>query len=453
MTSHIILTVLLGVAAVAALYIAWRLNRMLAYERSRVADEHLLVEKGLTELAACTRERDDLRTRLVEAQHRADATATRLAESERLLAAAESRLTQMGAERERNEEMLRTQFANLANDILRANSSQFKSESEERLAELLRPLRDNIDTFRRQVSDAYSAESRERFSLEKAIASLAEMSRNVEREAHDLSTALRGSNNVQGDWGEVVLESILEKSGLRKGVEYDTQVNLDDEGRKLRNEDGTSIKPDVVIRYPDRRCLVIDSKVSLSAYLDYVNTDDAEKQKGAVTRHLISVKGHVDRLSKKKYQEAVGSDKLDFVMMFIPNEPAYMLALRSDPSLWQYAYDRNVLIVSPTHLVSAMRLIEQLWSRDKVTKNAQKIATDAGKMYDKLAGFVESMKSIGDYLTKAQGSYKEAMNRLNGPRASVIKQANDLRALGVTPKKTIILSSDPTDGDEEDVKP
>lgn len=345
-------------------------------------------------------------------------------------------------ERDEHEKMLEAQFRNLANDILRRNSADFKEQNEQRLAEILNPLKEDLNQFRKTVTDTYSAESRERFALDKSIKELVELNNTISREARELSSALKGNNKVQGDWGEMVLESILEKSGLTKDEEYFVQVTTDEEGKTLQGEEGTRIRPDVVVRYPDGRFVVIDSKVSLTAFIEYVNAEDEGVRKDAATRHVRSVRNHVDKLSRKNYHDHVGSSdgKLDFVMMFIPNEPAYIAAMRIDPMLWQEAYERKVLIVSPTHLVSGLRLIAQLWSRDKVTRNAIKIAEEAGKMYDKFADFTNDMERIDKAISSARKAHEDAMRKLTSGTGNLVKRAQDLKALGIKAQKQLAAS-------------
>lgn len=338
------------------------------------------------------------------------------------------------------EALLESRFKNLANDILRQNTADLKTQNEERLREILAPLRTNIDDFRKTVTDTYNNEARERFSLSERIKELVDLNQSISRQARELSEALRGDSKVQGDWGEMVLESILEKSGLQKGVEYITQVTTDIDGNALRNEDGTLLRPDVVVKYPDGRFVVIDSKVSLTAFVDYANADNDELRDGAAIRHVRSVKKHIDELARKRYQEYVGDAKLDFVMMFIPNEPAYIAAMRLDPGLWQEAYDRQVLIVSPTHLVSGLKLIAQLWSRDRHTKNAITIAEEAGKMYDKFADFTKDMERIEKALGTTRKAYDDAMTKLTAGTGNLMTRALNLQKLGVKASKQLAAS-------------
>ncbi len=343
--------------------------------------------------------------------------------------------------RREQEALLESRFKNLANDILRQNTADLKAQNEERLSEILAPLRMNIDEFRKTVTDTYNNEARERFSLSERIKELVDLNQSISRQARELSEALRGDSKVQGDWGEMVLESILENSGLQKGVEYFTQATTDSDGNVLRNEDGTMLRPDVVVKYPDGRFVVIDSKVSLTAFVDYANADNEEIRDGAAMRHVRSVKKHIDELARKRYQEYVGDAKLDFVMMFIPNEPAYIAAMRLDPSLWQEAYDRQVLIVSPTHLVSGLKLIAQLWSRDRHTKNAITIAEEAGKMYDKFADFTKDMERIEKAIGSTRKAYDDAMTKLTTGTGNLVNRALNLQKLGVKASKQLAAST------------
>lgn len=328
-------------------------------------------------------------------------------------------------------------FKNLANDILNNNSATFKQQNEERLTEILNPLRDQIEEFKKKVNDTYNEEARELFSLKERLKDLRELGEMMGREAKQLSGALRGNTGVQGQWGEMVLETILEQSGLRKGYEYDVQVTRDDDGRVLTCESGARMRPDVVVRYPDGRRVVIDSKASLTAFLRYSSaTDDAERA-AAGKDHVVSVRRHADALATKKYSDIMGDGAVDFVMMFIPTEAAYMAAMRIDPGLWQHAYNNRVLIVSPSHLVSALKIIEQLWRREQQTANVVKIAQEAAKMYDKFVNFVSDLQTIDKNLTATRKSYDEAMKKLSTGTGNLVRRAENLRALGVKAEKEL----------------
>ncbi|MDE6813493.1 MAG: DNA recombination protein RmuC, partial [Duncaniella sp.] len=427
MSFTLILTMAMTAIVIVVLYLfrnALHKAEMLGKENVQLSME---VEKIKAEsqaaLSAVNANLSDARKNLDNLSDRLTRTAGQLASAREENSSLNTRLELLGQEIERREEqfqkqererkeqedILETRFRNLANDILRQNTADLKTQNEERLREILTPLRTNIDEFRKTVTDTYNNEARERFSLSDRIRELIDLNQSISRQAKELSEALRGDSKVQGDWGEMVLESILEKSGLQKDEEYFTQATTDSNGETLRNEDGSLLRPDVVVKYPDGRFVVIDSKVSLTAFVDYANADNDEVRDGAALRHVRSVKKHIDELARKRYQDYVGDAKLDFVMMFIPNEPAYIAAMRLDPGLWQEAYERHVLIVSPTHLVSGLKLIAQLWSRDRQTKNAITIAEEAAKMYDKFADFTKDMEKIEKALGSTRKAYDDAM--------------------------------------------
>lgn len=428
-----------SLAAVTAENTALKLD--LEKARNTDAVELATTRQALESLRATKAETEEAYARRVdqlaaELQQRLESLTALREENARLATS----LAHFEEERENREQQMTAQFKNLANDILRQNSADFKAQNEQRLEELLSPLRTNLDEFRKTVTETYSSEARERFSLTERIRELVELNNTISREARELTLALRGNNQVQGDWGEMVLETILEKSGLQEGEEYFMQVTNDQCGSALRNEAGRKLRPDVVVKYPDGRCVIIDSKVSLTAFIEYANAENEKTKDEASARHLKSMRAHIDELARKNYQDYIGEAKLDFVMMFIPNEPAYIAAMRLDPSLWQEAYDRKVLIVSPTHLVSGLRLIEQLWSRDKVTKNAIKIAEDAGKMYDKFADFTKDMDRISSAIANASKAHADAMTKLSTGTGNLVKRAQDLKALGIKAAKQLSAS-------------
>lgn len=343
------------------------------------------------------------------------------------------------AAKQNAELMQRTEahFKVMAADIMKQQSDTLRSESEQRIGEMLRPLKENIERFRNEVNQCYTAESRERFSLQERIKELIEANNNIGREARELSSALRGNSKTQGDWGELVLETILENSGLRKGEEFVVQMTTDDSGATLRDDKGHGLRPDVVVRCPDGKSMVIDSKVSLTSFVDYVNTEDAAEQDRLGKLHVASVLNHINRLSEKNYQDYVGNERLDFVMMFIPNEAAYSAAMTLDPTLWQKAYDKRVLLVSPTQLVGSLRLINQLWAQDRQTRNAIEIAEKSGQMYDKFVGFVADMEKIEKSLITARTAYDSAINKLRDGRGNLIGRAESLRQLGIKASKRL----------------
>lgn len=329
-----------------------------------------------------------------------------------------------------------TEFENIANRILDDKTLKFTKQNQDNLELILKPLGENISTFKKKVEEVYDKESKERFSLGKELERLVELNKKVSEEANNLTKALRGSSKVQGDWGQMILEKILEQSGLEKDREYFVQEYLKDEdGNMLKNEQGRKMQPDVIIAYPDNRKLIIDSKVSLTAYTRYSESDDPDVQALALKGHLESMRTHIDELSAKNYQDFTSS--LDFVMMFVPNEPAYMLALKNDPDLWHYAYNKRILFISPTNLIAALKMIVDLWKREYQNQNALDIAERGAALYDKFVGFVESLQTLGTHIDRTQKSYSAAMGQLKEGRGNLIGQAEKLRELGVKTKKNL----------------
>ena len=327
---------------------------------------------------------------------------------------------------------MNNEFKVLANEILQEKSKSFSEMNHERLAEILNPLKERL------VEETYNNEARERFSLKEQIKELVERSESIGAEAKQLTHALRGDSKIQGDWGEMILESILEKSGLEKDREYFVQETLrDEEGHTIQGSDGRKMRPDVIIRYPggENHQMVIDSKVSLTAYVNYVNAEDADEARLALKQHLVSVRKHIDELAGKSYQDYVG--KGDHVMMFIPNEAAYLAAMQADHALWQYAYEKKVLLLSPTNLIAALKLVADLWQRDKQTRNAIDIAEEGGKLYDKFAGFVDDMEKIGKSLNTTAMAYTDAMKKLKTGNGNLIGRVEKLKVMGVKAKKNL----------------
>jgi DNA recombination protein RmuC len=366
----------------------------------------------------------------------------KVAELNATLTAANEKLETHKTELESIRKQFNLEFENIASKILEEKSEKFSKLNHENITAILKPLGENLDTFKKKVEEVYDKESKERFSLGKEVEKLVLLNQKISEEANNLTNALKGNSKTQGDWGQMILENILEKSGLVKDREYFVQDFLkDDSGNYLKNADGSKLQPDVTIAYPDNRKVIIDSKVSLIAYTRYVAAETQEEQRIHVEEHLKSIRKHVDDLSKKSYQDFAPS--LDFVMMFIPNEPAYLLALQKDPELWHYAYSKRVLLISPTNLIAALKLIVDLWKREYQNRNAQEIAERGGALYDKFANFMEDMKDIEGHLGKTQKSFTAALNKLKEGPGNLVGQAEKLKQLGIKNKKQVGITSQP----------
>lgn len=337
-------------------------------------------------------------------------------------------------------EETKAQFKSLAADIFSSQSEKFKEANETRLSEILNPLKEDIKDFKRRVDDTYMNSSKERTLLGEQMKRLMELNMSIGKEARDLTEALSGNTKVQGDWGEMVLETILVKSGLVEGENYFVQRTKNDDGTQIKNDDNSRLRPDVVVALPDKKCIVIDSKVSLTAYVNYINADNDDDRQRFGKAHLLSVRSHLKELETKRYQDFVGvgnDDRIDYVLMFIPNEHAYMAAMTLDNNLWMEAYEKRVVIISPAHVISTLRLIAQLWTRDKQTKNALKIAEEGGKLYDKFVGFVNDMQTVEQSLGKASEAYASAMSKLHTGRGCIVSKVENLKKLGAKTSKTL----------------
>jgi len=325
---------------------------------------------------------------------------------------------------------LTDQFKALANEILEEKSKRFTEQNQSNLGALLDPLKLKITEFQTKIEDNYVKEGRDRTALGEQVRQLMELNQHLSEDAKNLTRALRGSSKAQGTWGEWILEKVLEASGLRKGEEYVVQSSH-------TREDGTRALPDVILHLPEGRSLVIDSKVSLVAYEEFAVTENEAERSAAGKRHMESVRGHIRGLSGKNYQTLYSLNSLDFVLLFVPIEPAFMLAVASDRDLFMDAWNRNVLLVSPSTLLFVVRTVAHLWRQEAQSRNAQDIAKRGAELYDKFVGFVEDMNSLGTRLKQAQGAYEDAYGKLTSGRGNLVGQAQKLRQLGVKPSKSL----------------
>ncbi|VDN48980.1 DNA recombination protein RmuC [Petrocella atlantisensis] len=329
------------------------------------------------------------------------------------------------------------EFENIANKIFDTKTERFTELNKTNLRNILEPLGKNIEDFRKQVDDVYNMESKERFSLGERVKELAVLNQEISQEAKNLTKALKGEAKTQGRWGEMILESILEKSGLRKNEQYFIEHELlDDNGKAIRSDlEGKKMRPDAVIKYPDNRNVIIDSKVSLNAFTRLIAADDVDEQKKELDAHLSAIKNHIISLSAKGYDDY---DKaLDFVMMFIPSEPAYITALQGDSDLWNFAYDKRILLLSPTNLITSLKMIVDLWKREYQNRNSLEIAERGAKLYDKFVGFVENMDAVGQSIDKAGEKYRSAYKQLSTGNDNLVAQATKLKNLGLKTKKEL----------------
>ncbi|MBJ9849685.1 DNA recombination protein RmuC [Citrobacter freundii] len=343
-----------------------------------------------------------------------------------------------------SEQRLSEQFENLANRIFEHSNRRVDEQNRQSLNSLLAPLREQLDGFRRQVQDSFGKEAQERHTLAHEIRNLQQLNAQMAQEAVNLTRALKGDNKTQGNWGEVVLTRVLEASGLREGYEYQTQVSIENDAR-------SRMQPDVIVRLPQGKDVVIDAKMTLVAYERYFNAEDEYTRESALQEHIASVRNHIRLLGRKDYQQLPGLRTLDYVLMFIPVEPAFLLALDRQPELITEALRNNIMLVSPTTLLVALRTIANLWRYEHQSRNAQQIADRASKLYDKMRLFVDDMSAIGQSLDKAQDNYRQAMKKLSSGRGNVLSQAEAFRSLGVEIKREINpeLAEQATTQDEE----
>ena len=325
---------------------------------------------------------------------------------------------------------LSDQFKNLANEILEEKSRRFAEQNQQNLDTLLKPLQEKLTDFRKQVDETYQSEARERFALKQEVEKLAGLNLRMTDETRALTNALKGESKTQGDWGELVLETILENSGLRKGEEYLVQDTH-------TISDGSRLQPDVVIRLPESKHLVIDSKVSITAYTRYMQADDESTKTAELNSHVQSIKQHIQGLSSKNYQDLYGVGSIDFVLMFIPVEPAFLSAMRHAPDIYQEALKKNIVIVCPSTLLATVRTVAHLWRQEYQNKNAQEIARQCAMLYDKFVGFVEDLDKVGQRLEQAQVSYNDAVGKLKTGRGNLIRTAENVKKLGVKPNKSL----------------
>ena len=324
------------------------------------------------------------------------------------------------------EKALREQFRNLAGDVLQEQSRRFKENNAESMNMILKPLKDNIADFRLRMEGIFSHQTEQSGALKNELKRLMELNAQITTETTNLTNALKGNSKVQGDWGEVILQTILEKSNLIKGVHYDTQLNVKD-------EEGNNLRPDVVMYLPGDKQIIIDSKVSLTAYVNYVAAESDAAARAAMAAHVASVRQHVKELGSKQYQQYMQSP--DFVIMFVPNEPAFLDALKEDNTIWSDAYEKKVIVSSPTNLFALLKIVADLWQRDEQTKNQEKIIKCGTTLYEQLVAFEDELLNVGASIAKAQENYDKALKRLRSGNNNIVRVGERLRDMGLPTAK------------------
>ncbi|MFI5144395.1 MAG: DNA recombination protein RmuC [Ignavibacteria bacterium] len=342
----------------------------------------------------------------------------------------ETKLEEQKKEIELIQQKFTAEFENLANKIFEEKSQKFSTQNKTNLEEILTPLRENIKDFENRVNEVYVSESKERASLTEQLKSLHELNKQMSEEANNLTRALKGDTQKQGAWGEFILEKILENSGLVKDREYIVQTSF-------TNEQGRRQRPDVIINLPENKHIVIDSKVSLTAYEAFCSEDKEENRKKLLADHGNSVRIHIKELFQKSYQNIYGIDSLDFVLMFIPIEPAFALAVQNNPGVFDEAFDKNIVIVSPSTLLATLRTIANIWKQEKQNVNALEIAKQSGDLYDKFVAFIEDMIEMGKKLNSAKEYYGEAMKKLTEGKGNLVLRTEKLKELGVKTNKSL----------------
>jgi len=434
-----VITIIIGIAVIFVLLLIWMKLKKTA---SSTINQDVEEAKQLAAKFSAQKLAADGKVQMLEEQ--AQITSETLKEKEETIVGLNRQVAGLSTENKRliedlhnkqeaieaSEEKLRIAFKNLANEILEEKTQKFTEQNKTKLEEILKPLGEKITNFEKKVDEAYHKESNERFSLVNEIKRLAELNQQISQEASNLTQALKGQSKTRGNWGEIILESILEKSGLERDREYFVQ-------QSYTNAEGKRLQPDVVVSYPGERSVIIDSKVSLNAYERYSSAEIKEEQDIALREHLQAIRNHVTDLSGKNYQDLYQIKSLDFVMMFLPIEPAYMLAVQNDPNLWNFAYERRILLISPTNLIASLKMIANLWRVEYQNKNAVEIARQSGELFDKFKGFVDDLEDIGKKIDATRSSYDDAMNKLSTGKGNLIRRAEKLRELGVKPEKKL----------------
>ena len=403
---------------------------------SRLDEREKLINSYLSQIEGSKNEFKELNQRIIQDEKLISELKTTIDKDREL---SEEKLSLLNEAKEK----LSVEFQNLGNKIFEDKSKKFTDQNKESMEGLLNPLREQIKDFDKKVSDTYEKETRERASLQTQIEQLKNLNERISQDAINLTSALKGDSKAQGIWGEIKLERILESSGLAKGSEFEIQESF-------RDEEGKIQRPDVIIHLPEGKDIIIDSKVSLTAYEKYCSTDNEEEKEVALKQHITSINNHIRNLNSKQYEELKQINTLDFVLMFIPIDSAFMLAVQNDNEITKNAYDRNIGIVCPSTLLTNLRAIHSMWKIEYQNRNAQVIADKAGKLYDRFVDFVNHLENVGSRLNQAGKAYEDAMKSLSTGRGNILKRVTELQKLGIKNKKSIPVSL--VDDDVEESK-
>lgn len=376
--------------------------------------------KRINELEQKTREQDEERTKLYSSLAIANTEKANLLE----------KLDSQKAELENLQKKFTTDFENIANKIMHANSNRMQEQHKEKLNDILAPFKEKIEKFEKKVDDTHKESIRENQSLKEQILGLQKLNQSIGEEAKNLTNALKGENKTQGNWGEYILESVLQKSGLEKGMHYTVQDSQ-------RDEEGRLKQPDVVVNLPDNKVVVIDSKVSLVDYERYVSAETKEEKALYLKAHINSIKMHIKGLSEKKYDELYGTHSPDFVLLFVPIEPAFNEAVREDGDLYNHAFDKNIIIISTSTLLATLKTIGSIWKQENQTKNAIEIAKQSGALYDKFVAFTQDLITVGKKMDDAKKGYSEAMNKLTHGTGNLVRRVENIKTLGAKATKSL----------------
>jgi len=430
------------IGAAAGFAAAWFISRLIfASKKGLSKEESESLQQELITISTELKVKEDrlngVNENLLELKNEIGNKDNQLVSVQRMLAGKESdlihiteRLNEHKKEVEELQKKFTTEFENLANKILEEKTGKFTEQNKTNLDAILKPLQEKIKDFEKRVEETHKKDIEDRASIQERIKNLVESSNKISEEANNLTKALKGESKTQGNWGELILENILERSGLVKDREYFVQ-------QSFRAEDGNRFQPDVVVKYPGDRSVVIDSKVSLVAYERFITANDEKDKERALNEHLLSIKNHIRGLGDKNYQDLYQLKTLDFVMLFLPIEPAYLIAIQKEPDLWNFAYDKRILLISPTNLIAALKMIASIWRQEYQSQNVLEIAQQSGALYDKFVGLVDDLQDIGNKLESTRKAHDSAMNKLSTGKGNLLGRVESIKKLGAQTKKDL----------------